>query len=104
MRFSYKIKIICGFYLFLAFSVPLCAQELRIIKKNKTYRQQVQRDSLQIMIELKSLIPRLVYDLRYATTNNFTGEQLYATPNLTCLRLQPAKALKEVQADLNRMG
>lgn len=56
------------------------------------------------MIELHSLIPNLLYDLKYATTENFTGKQLYTTGTKTYLRLPAAKALAQVQQELNIMG
>ena len=33
------------------------------------------------MIEIKTLIPKVIYDLRYATTNNFTHTKLYKSGN-----------------------
>src|SRR4051812_35476103 len=104
MRFSYNIKIICGFYLFFSLSHHSLAQELRIIKKSKTYWEQVQRDSMQMMIELNKFCPGFVYDLRYATKNNFTGRKLYATREYTFLRRQPALALCRVQEELKNSG
>jgi len=55
------------------------------------------------LVELKRTIPTLVLDIRYATTNNFTGQQLY--PQARCfLRPEPAKNLRLVQAELARSG
>ncbi|MFL5741981.1 MAG: M15 family metallopeptidase [Flavisolibacter sp.] len=56
------------------------------------------------MMELKSLVPGLRYDLRYATTNNFTGKKLYSEGNHTYLRLPVARALQEIQIELNEKG
>jgi len=54
------------------------------------------------MIELKNTIPQLVLDLRYATTNNFMHRRMYpAKTNDTYLRLPAAKALLQVQQELN---
>ncbi|HEX6334264.1 MAG TPA: M15 family metallopeptidase [Flavisolibacter sp.] len=74
------------------------------MKKYNAYCSQVRGDSLQRMTELKSLIPGIVYDLRYATTNNFTGRQLYRQGSNTFMRVQPARALARVQDTLRRMG
>lgn len=106
MRFSYKIKIICGFYLLSLtyFSTEAAGQEFKIIRKSKTYRQRVHGDSLQKMIELKSLMPEIIYDLRYATNNNFTGERLYKKNTHTYLRLPAARALFQVQQELRTVG
>lgn len=80
------------------------AQKLKVVHQLKVYKQQVALDSNQKMIELKSVIPNLVYDIRYATANNFTGKQLYKSGTKTYLRLLPAKALQQVQANLNKQG
>lgn len=55
------------------------------------------------LVELKEIIPDIVLDIRYATTDNFVGEALY--PSARCfLAKEPAMALKEVQADLKTQG
>ena len=55
------------------------------------------------LVELKHTVPTLALDIRYATTNNFTGQQLY--PQARCfLRREPAKKLRRVQAELAQAG
>lgn len=55
------------------------------------------------IIELKKEIPNIVLDIRYATTNNFTGKKVY--PSARCfLATKAALALKNVQAALNKEG
>ena len=55
------------------------------------------------LVEVNRVIPNVVLDIRYATTNNFTGQQLY--PSARCfLRPAPAEKLRAVQADLARQG
>ena len=49
------------------------AQEVKIVKKIKIYKKQVENDSNYRLTELKSLMPEIIYDLRYATAANFTG-------------------------------
>ncbi len=69
------------------------------------YQKQVKKDSLKRMVELKTLIPGIVYDLRYATVNNFMRRLMYpAGTNTTYLRLPAAIALKKVQAELSNVG
>jgi zinc D-Ala-D-Ala dipeptidase len=105
MQFSYKIKIICIVYPITAIQLcTLASAQLQPVNKSKIYRQQVQADSLQKMIELKTLLPALVYDLRYATANNFTHQKLYKSGNETFLRLPAAKALEKVQQELKQQG
>src|SRR5688572_21924391 len=69
------------------------AQGIKIVKKIKIYKQQVQNDSNYRLAELKSLIPEISYDLKYARSDNFTGKILYPSGTDTYLRLPAAKAL-----------
>lgn len=78
--------------------------QVKPVKKTKIYRQEIQNDSLQQMIELKTLIPNIIYDLRYATENNFIHTKLYESGKQTFMRLPVAKALQKVQDDLNQRG
>ncbi len=57
-------------------------QELNVVKSYKEYRKKVKADSLHEMVEIQRRLPELVYDLRYATKNNFTGERLYTKAGL----------------------
>ncbi|MBO9682318.1 MAG: M15 family metallopeptidase, partial [Flavisolibacter sp.] len=47
-----------------------------------------------------TMIPNIVYDLRYATENNFTHQKLYKSGKQTFLRLPVVRALQEIQNDL----
>ncbi|HVG12656.1 MAG TPA: M15 family metallopeptidase [Flavisolibacter sp.] len=76
------------------------AQSITVISKRKIYRQQVLQDSNNTMVELRSVLPHVVYDLRYATPHNFTGHVLYKEGNNTFLRLPAARALARVMDDL----
>jgi D-alanyl-D-alanine dipeptidase len=55
------------------------------------------------LVDVEKVIPGVVLDIRYATTNNFTGQQLY--PVARCfLRREPAENLKQVQEELRGLG
>lgn len=55
------------------------------------------------LVDVQKLIPGVVLDIRYATTNNFTGQQLY--PFAGCyLRRAAAKKLAAAQAELQPLG
>lgn len=96
--------------IFLTFVITTCfAQQeqtkLAVIDKWKEYKKQVKQDSTKKMIELRSLMPNIVYDLRYASTNNFMHRLMYhAGTNRTFLRLPAARALAQVQTELNKKG
>ncbi|MFT3824578.1 MAG: M15 family metallopeptidase [Chitinophagaceae bacterium] len=69
------------------------------------FRQSVQADSLKKMLSLRSLIPDIVLDLRYATRNNFMRRRMYPQrTNNTFLRAPAAQALLLVQQELHRNG
>ena len=78
---------------------------LKPIKDKISFYNMVERDSLQAMIELKSLIPTVQYELRYASKNNFTGQRLYPkNTHTTYLRRKPAMALAKVAEELTGKG
>ena len=80
------------------------AQELFIVKNQKKYQEEISKDSIHQMIEVKSSIPTIVYDLRYSTNNNFTKERLYKDGSKTFLRKPVVQALADVQKELNSIG
>lgn len=99
------------FVIFLTFAVSrLTAQDslLRppaITNDWKIYEAQVLHDSAKKMMELKMLIPGLVYDLRYAGPHNFMHRSMYPSrTRATFLRLPAAIALGKVQAELKEKG
>lgn len=107
-------KITKGFcipvYILVIFSTlitnALHAQDttISITKTHQEYKKQVYDDPGKELVELKSIMPSIVYDLRYTTTNNFTGQKLYSPTSRTYLRKQTAAALSGVQAELNKRG
>lgn len=95
-------------------TIPICAHAQKLttgkygvsyISAYKSYHQSVQANFNKQMIELKELIPAIVYDLRYATATNFVNRPLYPTNTRhTFLRLPAANALLQVQKDLGKLG
>jgi zinc D-Ala-D-Ala dipeptidase len=55
------------------------------------------------LVDVTNIIPGIVLDIRYATTNNFTGQKLYPVARC-CLRKEAAESLKAVQEELKGMG
>ena len=54
--------------------------------------------SAHTLINIKTIIPDIVLDIRYATTNNFTGKAVYS--HAECFLLEHvAVALKQVHND-----
>jgi D-alanyl-D-alanine dipeptidase len=94
------------FIILLTLSTTACTQpaELSIVSKFKIYKELVAEDSSKRMIELKTIVPNLRYDLRYATLNNFLHQRLYRKENETFLRLPAGRALAKTQQELNEKG
>lgn len=58
-----------------------------------------------LLVDIRSLAPGIVTELRYATTNNFTGALLPGyLGNRAYLRREPAAALARVQSALRERG
>lgn len=55
------------------------------------------------LVDVQQAVPGVVLDIRYATTNNFTGQQLYTSTNCF-LRRATAEKLAQVQSELKPMG
>jgi D-alanyl-D-alanine dipeptidase len=81
------------------------AKPLKIISTVTAYKALVKTDSDQQMVNLRQLMPNIVLDLRYGTINNFVGRIMYTElPSYTFMRLPAAKALAQVQKELNKLG
>jgi D-alanyl-D-alanine dipeptidase len=55
------------------------------------------------LVNLATFIPNVVLDIRYATKNNFTGEQIY-TLSRAYARKPVAEALRKAQEEFNKAG
>lgn len=67
------------------------------------YRKDVIKNPEKELVDLEKVIPGIQLDIRYATTNNFTGEVIYNLP-MAFARKPVAAALALVQADLKKRG
>jgi zinc D-Ala-D-Ala dipeptidase len=96
-------------FFWLVFSAAAFAQQaenpygLDILSDPETYRNAIIHDENQLMVDLAVYIPGIVLDIRYATENNFTGQQVYDTA-AAFLRKPVAEALLRVQLELRDMG
>jgi D-alanyl-D-alanine dipeptidase len=80
-----------------------CQTDAKTIHTKSEYLTVIQNDPQKKLTDLKKLVPGIVIDLRYATTNNFTKTVLYKHP-VAYLHPIPANALLKVQQDLARSG
>src|SRR5579871_6312690 len=55
------------------------------------------------LVRLDKQVPGIVLDIRYATTNNFTGAKVYRLAR-AYTRVAVARALKSAQEDFNKLG
>ncbi|HXB43234.1 MAG TPA: M15 family metallopeptidase [Puia sp.] len=112
---GYKIPQRCNISLspliiFCILSAKSIAQDssnkaLKVINTITEYKESVKIDTNQKMVSLQQLIPNIVLDLRYGTTNNFMKIVMYDEhPRYTFLRQPAAKALAQVQKELIKTG
>ncbi|MDL5046370.1 M15 family metallopeptidase [Oscillatoria amoena NRMC-F 0135] len=67
------------------------------------YLMQVKSDPSKELVDLEKFIPGIVLDIRYATTNNFTGEKIYNVAKAYA-RKPVAEALKNAYEDFRKQG
>jgi zinc D-Ala-D-Ala dipeptidase len=67
------------------------------------YKTTVTNNSDKALVDLEKFIPGVVLDIRYATTNNFTGERIYNVAKAYA-RSPVASALLKVQEQLKTLG
>lgn len=77
---------------------------LQVISSLSVLKKTVIKNAAKQMVDLKSRIPTLLLDLRYAGTDNFMKEKLYPPITSTYLRQPAADALVKIQAQLKEMG
>lgn len=83
----------------------IAQSSLKIIESTIEFKQSLKIEPKLKLIELKSIIPHIQYDLKYATTDNFTSVQLYpANTKHTYLRNDPAEALAKAARELEEKG
>jgi D-alanyl-D-alanine dipeptidase len=67
----------------------------QVIKEYALYRKSLKNDSLKKMVELKTIVPNIEYDLRYATVKNFMHLQVYENGSNAFLRLVVARQISK---------
>lgn len=76
---------------------------LAVVSDVQLYAQLVQADSNKALVEIQRLIPNIILDVRYATTNNFLSKVFYQEAK-SFARLPVVRALQKIQAELNAQG
>lgn len=67
------------------------------------YEDQVKANSNRALVDLRSYVPDAVFEIRYATADNFMGEPFYTQPG-AYLRKPAAEALRAIQSELATQG
>ncbi len=74
-----------------------------IISSVNTYKEQIKSNPDMRLVDLKKEIPGIKLDIRYATTNNFTGIVMY--PKAKAFARKPiAIALTKIQSQLKKQN
>jgi zinc D-Ala-D-Ala dipeptidase len=97
------MRILCIVLIF--YSSVLSAQNKYGLQATtlKGYVESIKHHPEKELIDLEKFIPSLVLDIRYATSNNFTGEKIYTLAKAYARR-PVAESLKKIQADLKGQG
>ncbi len=82
---------------------PFNPYHLPLIKDSLSYRKIIEKDSNNRLVDVSRYVHGIVLDMRYATTNNFTGKKIYTEPR-AFLVLPAAKALAKIQDELRPQG
>ena len=77
---------------------------LWVITDMQQLQKNIQANPAKAMANLKTVIPGIVLDLRYASVNNFMHQQLYPALTTTWLRKPAADSLAFIQKELNQLG
>ncbi len=104
----YLFSISCFFIVFtsacFAQNVSQNKYGLTVIKTKKEFKKSVKNNPAAQLVNLKKYIPSIVFDLRYASDNNFMQQKLYPPIITTYLRKAAADSLLAVQKALNKMA
>lgn len=104
----FELLLFCGMVLLTA---PATAQEiktghygLKVITSPDQLLAAIETEPAKAMRNLKKDIPGLVFDLRYATNNNFMHRKLYPRLSTSWLRVPAADSLKSIQQAFQQLG
>ncbi len=76
---------------------------LDIISTLPDYRRTIRENGSNQLVDLEKSIGGIVLDMRYATSNNFTGQPIYPAPK-AYLRKVVADSLLKIQLELQKKG
>lgn len=68
------------------------------------YNQQVKQSIRNEMVDIHSIIPDMIFDLKYCTKDNFAKQILYPETKTSYIRYPAAMGLMKVQAELKKQN
>lgn len=77
---------------------------LWVIDNSINLQKVVKKNAGKQMVDIKQKIPTIVFDLKYAGTDNFMHQKLYPPITTTYLRKATVDALVKVQQELSKKG
>ncbi|RYY36991.1 MAG: D-alanyl-D-alanine dipeptidase [Sphingobacteriaceae bacterium] len=101
MKFGFAIALL--FLQITVFAQPYKYIDSSKISATEKYRQQIKFQPEKALVDIEAAIPGIVLDIRYATTNNFTNQQVYKQAKAFA-RQPVVQALNKVQAELKNKG
>jgi zinc D-Ala-D-Ala dipeptidase len=108
MHLSLNQKLLLKFLAVIAIITPFCSKAqdtpLEVIHHIHAYRQMEAADTMQKMVAVNDLAPGFKVDMKYATANNFTRQQLYPDIHQVFVRRNVAAALVLAQKQLATKG
>jgi zinc D-Ala-D-Ala dipeptidase len=103
MRIKFITPLILLFSAVICYGQTVTKYGVTVVNDTSFYKKEVERDSLNMLVDIEKFIPHIKLDIKYATKDNFLGMPVYNKPK-AFLRLPAAIALKKVQAELNKKG
>jgi D-alanyl-D-alanine dipeptidase len=103
MKFKFIPLFILFLSTFICYGQTVTKYGVTVVDDTSFYKKEIERDSLNKLVDLEKFISRINLDIKYATKDNSLGIQVYNEPK-AFLRLPAAYALKKVQEDLNKKG
>lgn len=92
------------FSLLFSLNMAAVAQTMVVISSYKEYKKSVKEDNKNELLNIKNVIPNILLDLKYSTSNNFTQIKLYKNAATSYLRRDAATALQKVNSELKELG
>src|ERR1035437_2484199 len=103
MKFKFIPLFIIFLYSVICYGQSITKYGVTVVDDTSFYKKEIERDSLNKLVDLEKFIPRIKLDIKYATKDNFVGIKVYNKPK-AFLRLPAAIALKKIQTELNKKG